>query len=215
MHVPGKHYECLTLVTGVDDRSHIPFFRVDYPQGFAEAVAGIENCRIAFEYFGKDGVKYRFKTMGQEILADEIRIKFPEFIERIQRRHHFRIQPPMGTKLLVNHMDARWIINILDISRGGALGVLAVNGQKQNHPHIFKIGNRLNHLELVFPFRRQDVNIQIQEAKVIRVEKMPPKNRDGYAFQFIRIQNVQEKRLIDLLFALQRDFLRKKRLNTA
>ena len=210
MYVPGKQYECLTLVTGVDNQRNVPFFLVDYPQGFAEAVADVENCRISFEYFGKDGLKYFFKTTGQEILYDEIRISFPEFIERIQRRHNFRIQPPLGTKILFNDNAFRFIINVIDISRGGALGALAVNNDGKNTSHIFEIGRQLKNLELVFPFRRQNVKIHVQEAKVIRFEKKPPKNRDIYAFQFTSIKKGQEKNLTDLIFALQRDFLRKK-----
>jgi c-di-GMP-binding flagellar brake protein YcgR len=36
--------------------------------------------------------------LGQ-VLGDEIRIGFPEFIERIQRRKHFRLKVPIGTEL--------------------------------------------------------------------------------------------------------------------
>jgi len=213
MRLLGKQFESLTLVTGIRNQRNARFLFVDYPQGFKEAVADGEECHIYFEFNGKDNLKYVFRTTGHKIINNEICIRFPEFIERRQRRKNFRIKPPLGTKLFINESSARHEVNVLNVSPRGVLGVPVISDNGHENHKMAQVGDSLKNLELVFPFRAQDLIIRIREAVMIRYEESPALNRNVCALQFLDIEKSQAKRLIEFIFRYQRDLLRKRRLN--
>jgi hypothetical protein len=99
MHLIGTAYERLTIFTGMRTNNGIRHLVIDKPKGFTRAVKGVGVWRIRFEFTGRDKVNCMFTTSGGEFRDDEIWIRFPEFIERIQRRKHFRIEVPSGTMM--------------------------------------------------------------------------------------------------------------------
>lgn len=211
MHAPGKQYECLTLVTDVGNSPGAPFFLVDCPRGFKEAVGEEEGCRFHFEFTDENGLKYNFRTSGHRIFKDEVSISVPEFIERIQRRKNFRIQPPAGAKLLVDGINsARHVMSIVNISRSGTLGALVLEDDDKTGTSDIRTGCRLKNLEMVFPLAEKESIICVQEAEIKRIEKKPGENRNLCAFHFTDIGKKQEKVLVDLIFRIQRDLLRKR-----
>ena len=96
--LPGKDYERLTIITRIRAMRRNPFFLIDYPEGFKETIADIKDLKMQFEFTGKDKVNYSFVTSIQEISRDEIRVRFPEFINRHQRREDFRVDAPPSDK---------------------------------------------------------------------------------------------------------------------
>lgn len=207
MHLLGHQYERLTVVTGIRNQQKVPSFLIDCPRGFKEAAAGIDDCRIRFEFTGKDKVKYVFRTSGQTFLDKEICIRFPEVIERIQRRRHFRLTPPLGSELYINAKPTIHKMNVIDVSQGGVLGALKKSVPMSEDP-LFKVGNRLKDIELIFPAEVETIMVQIKEAVIRRLGKDPVTGRDTCAFQFMDIEKDPRKTLIELIYQFQRDILR-------
>lgn len=209
MHLLGKDYERLTLITRTRMQNETPYFLVDYPEGFKEAVADVGVWKIRFECIGKDNIFYIFKTSGGEILKDEICIRFPEIIERIQRRTSFRLEPPLGTRIHVIINSTKHEMTVTNVSQGGALVSFKKGATKKP---ILQAGEHLRGLGLVFPSDEEVLKVNIKKASVKRLEKDPLTNRYRYGLQFIDIEKNDRDTLIDLIFRFQRELLRKRRL---
>jgi len=207
MHLLGHQYERLTVVTGIRNQQKIPFFLIDCPRDFKQTVAGLNDCRIRFEFTGTDKVNYVFRTSGQKFLDKEICIRFPEIIERIQRRSHFRLTPPLGTLLYINAKPTIRKMNVIDVSQGGVLGALN-KGVPMSEDPLFKVGNNLKDIELIFPAEVETIMVQIKEAVIRRLGKDPATGRDTCAFQFMDIEKYTQKTLMELIYQCQRDLLR-------
>jgi len=208
MHLLGKQYERLTVVTGIRNQKKTPFFLIDCPQDFKSAVAGVDDCRLRFEFTGKDNLKYTFRTSGKTFLKNEICIRFPKFIERIQRRSNFRVAPPLGTKIYINAKPAVREMTVIDVSQGGVLGALVNLNTPVNKDPLFKVGQSLRNIELVLPAETETIMVQIKEAVIRRVGKNPATGRDTCAVQFTDIEKDSKKILIELIYRFQRDILR-------
>lgn len=213
MYVLGRQYERLTVVTGTYFKKKTPYFLIDHPEGFTKAVANDDNCRIHFEFVGHDNLVYTFKTTGKATIGGEICIRFPEVINRVQRRKNFRMGPPLGTKMYISRSLGRLEMKVIDISQGGAL-VMPVNLDME-YPNVslLKVGSKLRNIELTFPFEEKVFRVHVDEAQVRRLGKQPVTNRINFALQFTDIQKSQEKILIDLIFTHQRNALRKRLSN--
>ncbi len=207
MHLLGHQYERLTVVTGIRNPHKTPLFLIDCPQGFKEAAAGSDDCRMRFEFTGKDKIKYVFRTRGQTLLDKEICIRFPEVIERVQRRRHFRLSPPLGTLLLINAKPLIHQMNVIDISEGGVLVALK-KGVPTDEGSLFKVGRHLKVLELIFPDEKDTVLVQIKEAVIKRRGKDLVTGRDTCALQFVDIEKYSRKTLVELIYQFQRNILR-------
>ncbi len=209
MIVLGRQYERLTLVTGTHFKKKTPCFLIDHPEGFKQAVGNDDRCRIHFEFIGNDNLVYTFRTTGKEIIDGEIYIRFPEGINRLQRRRHFRIAPPLGTKIYIINNSIRLEMSVIDISRGGAFGAPASPyGEAQNDP-VFTVGSIISDIELSVSFEEEAVRVHIKEALVRRLVKNPITSRDNCALQFTDIEKSQEKILHELIYRFQRDTLLK------
>lgn len=143
MRLSGKDYERLTIVTGIQTRKNTPFFLIDYPRGFKEVVSRVDVWKMRFEFIGDDNLTYIFRTSGGEISDDKILIRFPEVIERIQRRKHFRLETPFETKLHFEKKSIEFEMNVINIS---LRGVLAYSVEKKA---ILKIAEDLRDFNLV------------------------------------------------------------------
>ena len=204
MSLLGKDYERLTIITGIQARKNMLFFLIDYPEGFKEAVSDVEVWRIRFEFIGNDNLQYSFRTSGGEFFGDEIWIRFPEVIEKIQRRKHFRIEAPVGTRFYFNKKSDSFEMNVINLSLRGAL-VYSV--QKKA---ILKIGENLRDVKLVFPSEKEGPMIHIKKASVKRMEKNSRMDRYTYGLYFAMIEKNEETALTKIIYELQRKLLQKR-----
>ena len=204
LRLSGKDYERLTIITGIRARKNALFFLIDYPKGFKEAVSDVEIWKIRFEFIGNDNLQYIFRTSGGEIFGNEIWIKFPEAIEKIQKRKHFRIEAPFGAKLHFEKRSVRFDMNVIDVSLRGAL----VNSVQKNA--ILKIGEDLRDVKLVFPSEKKVLMVRIKKASVKRLKKDPRMDRYTYGLYFAMIEKNEEKALTKIIYELQRKFLQKR-----
>lgn len=204
MRLLGADYEQLTIVTGIQAKKNMLFFLIDYPKGFKEAVSDVEVWKMRFEFIGNDNFQYSFRTLGGEIFGNEIWIKFPEAIEKIQKRKHFRIEVRLGTKLHFEKKSTMFDMNVIDISLKGAL----VNSIQNNA--ILKIGENLRDVKLVFPSEKKNLIVHIKKALVKRMEKNPRMDRYTYGLYFAMIEKNEETALKKIIYELQRKLLQKR-----
>jgi len=212
----GHDYDRLTLVTEIGDRKDKPYFVVDYPHGFREAAAGAEAWNLRFEFIGEDNLLHHFKTSGVVILPEGLRIPFPDVIERRQRRKHFRLHVPPGTRIYAERQSEKLTMSLINVSVGGAFGALARMTDPSETPPVFNAGEDLTHLQLRFPAGEgmeeggDGLTVWIKKARVLRIEKNPLTQKYRYALQFLEMDKQQEKYLTDLIYRFQRDRLRKR-----
>lgn len=204
IHLLDSDYKQLTIVTGIQYRKNALFFFIDYTEGFKEAVSDVEVWEMRFEFIGNDNLQYIFRTSGGEIIGNEICIKFPESIERIQRREHFRIEVPLETKLHFKKKSADIEMNVIDISLRGAL----VTSFQKNV--VLKSSENLKNVKLVFPSKKKDLVVHIKKVSVKRVEKNPQTKRYTYSLYFAKIEKNEETLLTKIISKLQIKFLQKK-----
>jgi len=205
MHLLGTDYDRLTMITGIRTRKKEKYFLIDNPKGFKEAVSRIDVLKVRFEFVGNDNLMYVFRTSGGKISGDKILIRFPEGIERIQRREHFRIETPFETKLYFEKDSVKFEMNILNISLGGNLAYSV--GKKA----ILKVGEEFRDLELVFPSENEDMVVRVEMALVRRVEEEQGMNQFRYGIYFVAIEKSDKKVLNEIIYELQKDYLRKRK----
>lgn len=208
MNLLDNDYESLTMVTDIRTQGKIPFFLIDYPDGFREAVTEINDWKIQFEFTGRDNIQYWFMTSGGEFNRDEIMVRFPKLIERRQKRKHFRIKTPAGTRLKVELNSTKHEMSVIDISIGGAFSALASTRKQPNKRPPFKTGQKLKNAILFFPSKREGQCILINKMLTKRVALESSVALYRYAFQFIEMENEYEKALTEIIYDIQRKHLR-------
>jgi len=167
---------------------------------------------IHFNFTGPDNLEYIFTTSVGKFYDNEIRINFPDYIERLQRRRYFRLSAPTGTKLFFESDQIQREINLINISMRGTLGLLnTFNGKDQKKP-VFKKEDSFKNITIIFPpvIKEDGQEVRVNKAIIRRAEHVSQKNMDLYAFEFVSIDKDQERTLIQIIFNLQRLSLQKK-----
>ena len=207
LNLLGKGYEALTIVTDVDYSKVRPRFLIDYPSGDRDIITNSAGSRVFFEYSGKDKLRRVFKSVIDEVNNDEIWVWFPESIDRIQRRKHFRISTPMGTTLTFDIGGNRYEFSVLNISQGGAL----ITPESQFHEKkLFYEGVILRGIYLKCEEVYAKTDILIKRAEIRRIEKNTHDNRYNYGLKF---EDMDKKSKTDLglfVYDCQREVLRRR-----
>lgn len=208
IHLLDKANEWLTIIIGTRIKRRTSHFQIDYPEGFKEAVADMEVWRIRFEFSGRGNIPCAFTTSDGKISKDQIWIRFPEVVERLQRREHFRSQVPPGIKINATINSIRYEITAKNISERGALVSIRKIGQRGL---VLKQGEKLKQLRLVFPPEgEEEVEININEALVKTRERDPLTGRYHYGLRFTNIEKSDQDTLRTLIYRFQRQLLQKK-----
>ncbi len=178
LRLPGKDYECLTIITNIFADKKKSAFMIDSPKDFRSDFDGLNDMKMYFEFTGKDNLSYSFKTSGGEIHQDEIKVKFPDFINRKQRRKDFRLDVPPGTRLHVKINSKLHKMTVLNVSLGGTLVALIGSLTESEYKQFFEIGDSFEDIELLFPMEGKSFKSKIKKATIVRVVKgsFKPKN---------------------------------------
>ena len=68
----------------------------------------------------------------------------------------------------------------------------------------------LKDIELLFPPENKNVKVTVERAEVKRRGKNPLTNQYTYGIEFLKLNPADEKNLTDLIYRIQREFLRKR-----
>ena len=208
-------YEHLSHLKKIRKRLRTHYFLIEYNEDFQKATENLDDWRLRIEFTGKDGIMYAFQTKDGDMSQGMIWIKFPETVHRFQRRSLFRLEAPHGTRLYFNINEIRYKLFVINVSLGGTLGVL-VSLTKQMEQEL-KLNNPriIENVELVFPAKGEnddDSKVNIKQCQFIRQERNPQTKKFECAMAFKEITEKEQKKLNELFYQWQRDYLRKRRL---
>ncbi|MFZ7113281.1 MAG: PilZ domain-containing protein [Desulfatiglandales bacterium] len=213
LNLPGKGgYERLTIVTEVVREEDIPCFVIDCPAGFHEwirdaEIQEFENLTMFFEFVGPDHIPYAFKSTPVRTDRRDIRVKIPRSVERIQRRGHFRIEPPSGTVITFFRDTGRCKNSVLNLSLSGAL----ISPRKTPLPGLRPSpGEQLHDIKLIVKKRPFKIQINIKKAVVGRLGKDAAAAMEYYALRFLEMEKEEERTLEQWLIQWQREVLRRR-----
>jgi c-di-GMP-binding flagellar brake protein YcgR len=211
LRLPGRNYERLTVVIDIQRRERRDCFRLDRPRDFNTQIADGQPITALLEFTGRDKLSYILRTEGLESTGGELWIPFPEHIERVQRRRHFRVQCPMGSQLTFQLKGQPTEMALVNVSIGGALGLLVRLKRELLRQPLMEVGQTLTGGELVFPEEREALRVPLGRMVVRRVEKNQNDNY-MYGLEFVEMSKAAERSLTEQVLKLQRFWLQRARL---
>lgn len=201
-------YENLTRILRMADLKGTPHLVIELPEGFEKAAADLDDWQIYFEFSGPDRIKYAFTTAGGKIVHNCLQLKVPQEAERQQRRELFRIDAPEGTHILFSKDGDQLALEVINISIGGSLAAWVQNRTDSPDNSFLEVAQRLEDAVLVFPAEILQRPIRIEALEIKRIEHKSQQSRYELGLEFRKISNSEKRRLIDLIYELQRQYLR-------
>lgn len=207
--------EHLTHIADIRKSKRKYHFKINSQEAFLKAGADTNGSPLQFEFTDPNKIKFVFEADPAEISPGAIWVKFPEFICRYQRRSLFRLEAPHGTRLYFEVNDTRIKLLVINVSLGGSLGVLVSLTKQMEHELQFHKTQILENVELVFPSKgksAEESTVKIRRCLKRRHERNPVTNKLECALEFKEIREDERKKLRELFYEWQRDYLRKRRL---
>ena len=213
MNVIGTDYDRLTCLTDVEETDAGGYLFVDPPDDFMESVRPDGQWEIQFNFNGPDRLEYIFRTHGGELDAKGIRIPFPDRVERLQRRHNFRVNTLPGTEMHFRLKKIRGVLDLINVSLGGAYGLLAKHNFKFIRRSVLKMDQQVYQCSIVFPGEcdEPDETIYVNKAEVKRIDHDETKGVYRYALAFCELEKEEKQRLTQAIYDLQRRYLRRRK----
>lgn len=215
IQLPNFAEPCLTYIADIRKHLRIHHFLVPPPEDFQKLSRDRDQARLRFEFIDQEGIKYVFESHTWKFSRDMIWVRFPEFIQRCQRRKLFRLEAPPGTRLYFNVKDIRYKLLVINVSLGGTLGVLVSLTSRMKQAIKIYESKILKNVELVFPSKdrkKAGPIVSIKRCQIKRQEKNPLINRFECALEFREISEEEQKKLTELFYKWQRDYLRKRKI---
>ena len=209
------NYEHLSYLKEIRKRLRTHYFLIEYNEAFQKATENLDEWQLSIEFTGKDGIMYAFETNDSDVSREMIWIKFPETVHRYQRRSLFRLEAPHGTRLYFEINDVRYKLLVINVSLGGTLGVLVSLTKEMEQELKLKKPRVIENVELVFPSKVKEGDeskVNIKNCQIIRQERNPQTKKFECAMAFKEITETEQKKLTELFYQWQRDYLRKRRL---
>ena len=201
----GKGYEGLTIVTGFSNGNEKSSFMIDFPGGAGDVFSGSEGGRIFFEFSGEDKLQYTFRTVIEKVMEREIQIRFPDSIDRIQRRRHFRVTSLSGTLVMFQNGRGAYELNVMNISQSGAL----INQDVRLHDKsLFFTGSILRDINITASDENGGERIKIKRSEVKRVERNSFNGKYQYALHFLDVSKRDDSLIKGYIYRCQREVLK-------
>ncbi len=214
MRLPNDDGVHLTYIADVCERKQALHFLVNSLAAYRKLNAKTDQSHLKFEFTDIEDIKYVFEADTWELSRTMIWIKLPEFVHRYQRRKLFRLGAPHGTRLYFKVNDIRYKLLVIDVSLGGTLGVLvSLTNQIEQElkPYNLKM---LENVELKFPSKdheNAETIVNIRQCQIIRQEQNSVTNKFECAIEIKKISDAEQKKLKDLFYKWQRDYLQKRK----
>jgi c-di-GMP-binding flagellar brake protein YcgR len=208
-------YEHLSHLKEIRKRLRTHYFLIEYDDDFQKATENLEDWLLSIEFTGEDGIMYEFQTKDSDVSRGMLWIKFPKTVYRYQRRSLFRLEAPHGTRLYFDVNDIRYKLLVINVSLGGTLGVLVSLTKQMEQELKLKKPLVIENVELVFPSKGEDGDeskVTIKSCQIIRQERNSQTKKFECAMEFKEITETEQKKLTELFYQWQRDYLRKRRL---
>jgi c-di-GMP-binding flagellar brake protein YcgR len=207
--------ECSTYIADIRKRKRALHFLLNPQEEFFKTADAANPSRLRIEFIDKENIKYVFETGAGEFSRGMMWVGFPEVIHRYQRRSLFRLEAPHGTRLYFDVNDVRYKLLVINVSLSGTLAVL-VSLTKQMEQELKSYKSQiLKDVELVFPSKNKKGQVSVVRIKGCqfrRQERNPLTRKFECAMEFTEIDEDEQKKLTQLFYRWQREYLRKRRL---
>ncbi len=210
IHVLGRGYERLSIVTGIESRNGQCYLLVDLPMQFETELPDCEGLRVQLEFADRERIPHSCRTVIHRPEGDDLWLVLPDSVERIQRRRHFRVEPPQGTRILLPFPGREIEVPVLNLSLGGGLVISPKRGEARSLD--LGPGSTLRDVRLLSTMEEEKLEVKIRRAEVIRAEKIPESSRIQFALQFVRMEKEDEQQLDRFIYYSQRRLLKKRSL---
>lgn len=213
MSAVGVGFDRLTCITGITKDADGSYLHVDPPEGFEEAAAVKDPWHLRFNFNGPDHVEYVFSTRGGEFCEKGLKIPFPDHVERLQRRRNFRVSTLTGTRMHFQLKKIQGVIDLINVSLGGAYGVLIKHNFKFMRGPVLKMHQSVYDVKMVFPDDHDmpGNTVYVKKADVRRVEHDQDRGFYRYAFEFKEMEKEERNRLTQVIYDLQRWYLQRRK----
>ncbi len=213
MVVVGADVELLTCVTELSESPAGNHLFVDPPRDFKEITATKKVTGLRFSFNGPDQVEYIFSVHDCELKNQYLKVPFPEYAERMQRRRNFRVDTLTDSEMHFRMKKIEGIIHMINVSEGGAYGVLVKHNFKFMRGSVLKLDQEVSDIKMVFPVDGDTPGdtILVKCARILRVEHDKERGLYRYAFKFKEIEKEEHDRLIQVIYALQRKYLQRRK----
>jgi len=201
-----KNLQYLTMITEIQIKNGIARFKIDCSWDLQRDKHEVEGLGIDFEFTGGDKLMYHFKASVLDVSGHDLWVRFPEFIERGQRRLDFRMEAPLGTRLYFQAKGLSCSIEAVSISLGG---VRVIRGKGHQRDVILARGQILKNLELRFP-KPNDLSVRIDEAQVRWTSQSSAGTLEAHGLQFTKVERTQRRILKEHILRIQMEILRKR-----
>jgi c-di-GMP-binding flagellar brake protein YcgR len=203
-------FDGMTHVNGIRKRRGMVYFRTEFIRSYVTAIGGEKEWQSRFSFFGKDNIQYVFRTIGWKVDSDGIWHRFPEIIERRQRRKFFRLELPLQTNLFLVVGSGQYKMTAIDVSIGGFFGELMdFDGPIHKDPP-WSVGDRVEDLALEVDYDGKSTRISIQAGILRRLAAESSNKKSAYAFEFVEMTKTEETALVELVYDLQRKILKER-----
>jgi c-di-GMP-binding flagellar brake protein YcgR len=208
LSIPRHDFERLTIVIGTRRENDVLYFQIDSPEGLWAALqqAGQPET-LRFEFLDEGRLPHRFEA-PLNVRGLEIWLQCPEYIQRYQLRSDFRIKAPANAHAtaLINETELKMQVD--NISLGG----LYCHCPNSAKAMLIK-DQIIESLDLVLTFGGEYQMITIGRAVVRRLEGRTRQRHFGVAFEFTLMNGDVKKRLTQIIYGLQRDYLKSRMKN--
>jgi len=213
MNVVGAGFDRLTCITGIAKDGKDECLLIDPPEDFKKAAADKDLWHLRFNFNGPDQLEYIFSTRGGELVEQGLKIPFPEHVERLQRRRNFRVDALTGTRMHFTLKKIEGVLDLINVSQGGAYGVLVKHNFKFMRGSVLKMDQQVYDIRILFPGDENDPGetICVKHAEVKRVEHDQDRGFYRYAFEFKEMEKEEQQRLIQVIYDLQRKYLQRRK----
>jgi PilZ domain len=195
-------YEKLTVIIAADGEGADLSFKIDPPEGLISALRRDNQTVLKFEFTFNDRLPHRFEAPLREI-TDEVWLQRPHQIQRYQLRNNFRIKTPANAHAIGRVQDNEIRMIIENISLGGAF----CHCPKSAKSMVVK-DQIMENLDLFFSFEGASQMVTVEQAVVKRLEGRTRPRHFGVAFEFVKVKPEVQKRLTQIVYDLQRNFLK-------
>lgn len=207
VRLPGKDYQTLTTIEDIREKGGHTLLLIGCTEALKQHLADDEAWTVQIEFTGKDGLWHNFDALGEKVFMDAMWVTAPEFIERKQRREYFRLKAPSGVNFSFEDGSGKKTYQIMDISIGGAV---VIPGKGVEADPGLSVRQTLNNAEVMFPQGLGKKTIRIQTCIIVRRDQDPVTGKTLYGIQFTRIEPDSHRTLKDVIYRLQRQFLRQR-----
>lgn len=209
MRLPSRKYERVTMVVEIRNRGSAQWFRIDRPRDFGTLAECSEPVQAILEFTGMDRLHYILRTEQLSVCDEQLWIPIPEHIERIQRRHNFRIEAPSGAVLRFELKRQQRELSLINVSVSGALGLPVRLKREDLSLPLLEVGQTLLKTEMVFPRGGGVLRIAVERLVVRRYHKTP-KDQFAFGLEFEKLDKAAERQLTEQVLFLQRQMLQRR-----